>query len=85
MLLKSRIYFQAMIIKNLLAPNKHSFWTAAFWTLLILFFSFKSPSGEEEVYFPNADKAVHFAFYLGFVVFTWFLKALCILRLKRDW
>ena len=71
MLLKLTIYFQVMIIKNLLAPNKYSFWTAVFWTFLMLFFCFKSPSGEEKVYFPNADKVVHFTFYVVFVV-LWF-------------
>jgi VanZ family protein len=71
MLLKSKLYFQAMTIKNLLAPNKNSIWPAFFWTFLILFFCFKSPSGEDYFYFPNVDKVVHFTFYFVFVV-LWF-------------
>lgn len=72
MLLKLKIYFQAMTIKSLLAPNKKSIWVAVFWTFLILYLSFKNPSSEEKMfYFPNADKVVHFTFYFVFVI-TWF-------------
>ncbi len=60
-----------MIIKLLLALNKYSFWIAVFWTVFILYFSFKTPSAEPSFYFENADKVVHFTFYLGFV-FLWF-------------
>ncbi|MGH2665173.1 VanZ family protein [Flavobacterium sp.] len=60
-----------MTIKSLLAPNKNSIWLAVFWTVLILYFSFKSPSGEKMFYFPNADKVVHFVFYFVFVI-AWF-------------
>ncbi|WP_300568646.1 VanZ family protein [Flavobacterium sp.] len=52
-------------------PNKKSFWLAFLWTLLILFLSLKTPSGESKFDFPNADKAVHFTFYFVFVV-LWF-------------
>ena len=70
MLLKLILYFQAMTIKHLLAPNKKSFWIALFWTFFILFLSLKRPSGEATFYFPNADKLVHFTFYFVFV-FLW--------------
>lgn len=59
------------IIKFLSALNKYSFWIAIFWTVFILYFSFKTPSNEQSFYFENADKVVHFTFYFGFV-FLWF-------------
>ena len=71
MLLKSKLYFLAMIIKNLLEPNKNPVWTAVFWTFLMLYFCFKNPSGEQIFNFPNIDKVVHFAFYFVFVI-LWF-------------
>jgi len=54
-----------------LAPNKYAFWVAVFWTTIIVFLSFKTPSSEPKLYFENADKIVHFTFYFGFV-FLWF-------------
>lgn len=60
-----------MLIKNLLAPNKRALWLAVLWTVLILYFSFKAPSVERKVYFPNADKIAHFVFYFVFVI-VWF-------------
>lgn len=57
-----------MTIKTLLAPNKTAIWTALLWTAFIVFMCLKRPSGEEIFYFPNADKVVHFTFYLGFVI-----------------
>lgn len=60
-----------MIIKILSEPNKNSFWTAFFWTLLILFLSFKSPSNIPNITIPNIDKVVHFMFYFVFV-FLWY-------------
>lgn len=72
MLLKLKIYFQAMTIKSLLAPNKNSVWIAVSWTFLILYLSFKNPSSEEKMFFfPNADKMVHFTFYFVLVI-AWF-------------
>lgn len=59
------------ITKFLSALNKCSFWIAVFWTVFILYFSFKTPSTEPSFYFENADKVVHFMFYFGFV-FLWF-------------
>ena len=59
------------IIKLLSALNKYSFWIAFLWTVVILYFSFKTPSSEPNIYFENADKVVHFTFYFGFV-FLWF-------------
>lgn len=58
-------------IKHLLAPNKYSFWVAVLWTGIIFYLSFKTPSSGPKLYFENADKAVHFTFYFGFV-FLWF-------------
>ncbi|MFC4817948.1 VanZ family protein [Flavobacterium sp. GCM10023249] len=71
MLQKSTHYFQVMIIKRLLAPSQKSFWIALFWTLLIFYLSFKSPSAISKIDFFLADKLVHFSFYFGFV-FLWY-------------
>jgi len=60
-----------MVIKNLSEPNKNSFWSAFFWTLLIFFLSFKSPSNFPNITIPNIDKVVHFVFYFVFV-FLWY-------------
>ncbi|RXR20629.1 hypothetical protein EQG63_01470 [Flavobacterium amnicola] len=60
-----------MIIKTLSEPNKKSFWIASFWTLLILFLSFKNPSNIPNIDIPNIDKVVHFMFYFVFV-FLWY-------------
>lgn len=65
------VYYQAMIIKILSEPNKYSFWTAFFWTLLILFLSFRSTSNIPNIDIPNIDKVVHFMFYFVFV-FLWY-------------
>lgn len=59
------------IIKHLLAPSKKLFWVAFFWTVLIIYFSFKTPSATPKIDFIFADKLVHFSFYFGFV-FLWY-------------
>lgn len=71
MLQKLRHCFLVKITKLLSALNKYSFWIAVFWTVVILYLSFKKPSSEPSIYFENADKLVHFTFYFGFV-FSWF-------------
>ncbi|WP_310555735.1 VanZ family protein [Flavobacterium sp.] len=63
-----------MTTKYLLAHSKN-FWLPVFWTFLILFLCFKSPSGESKFYFPNADKVAHFTFYFVFVL-LWFRSIL---------
>lgn len=60
-----------MIIKRLLAPSQKSFWIAFFWTILIVYFSFKTPKEVPQIDFLFADKLVHFSFYFGFV-FLWY-------------
>ncbi len=57
-----------MLIKRLLAPNKYSIWLAILWTSILLILCFKTPSIEKKVYFPSADKIVHFTFYFVFVI-----------------
>ncbi|AIN74134.1 VanZ like family protein [Flavobacterium psychrophilum DSM 3660] len=57
-----------MTIKTLLAPNKNSIWIAFFWTFLILYLSLRSVTNMPKITFSNADKIVHFTFYLGFVI-----------------
>jgi VanZ family protein len=71
-----------MIIKTLSEPNKNSFWTAFFWTLLILFLSFKSPSNVPNITIQNADKVVHFMFYFVFV-FLWYRYLFFIKKTKK--
>lgn len=71
MLLKLIHCFQVMIIKHLLAPSKKSFWIAFLWTILIVYFSFKTPKETTQIDFLFADKLVHFSFYFGFV-FLWY-------------
>lgn len=60
-----------MIIKTLSAPNKKSFWTAFFWTFLILVLSLKNPTKLPNISITNIDKIVHFMFYFVFV-FLWY-------------
>lgn len=60
-----------MIIKHLLGPSKKSFWIAFLWTILIVYFSFKTPKATPQIDFLFADKLVHFSFYFGFV-FLWY-------------
>lgn len=54
-----------------MAPSEKSLWIAVFWTLFIVYFSFKTPSGIPNFDFLLADKLVHFGFYFGFV-FLWY-------------
>ena len=54
-----------------MAPSKKSFWIAFLWTILIVYFSFKTPEATPKIDFLFADKLVHFGFYFGFV-FLWY-------------
>lgn len=56
--------------KHLLGLSKKSSWIPVFWTVLIIYLSFKATSSTPKIDFLFADKLVHFCFYFGFV-FLW--------------